>query len=223
MCQINAGHHLEQLTGNVSRAPIAAGTLAVLDGIILRVGDELGNSCDRKRWIHLHDMRHTDDARNRRNITNEVVVEFFEQRCIDCCGSTDHEERIAVCRRTHDRLYTDIATTTRTVLDDELLTEALRQPLPNEARSNVVNTTGRKWDNDAHRPRRIGLRPRDPRERRQRGSACGEMQKLPSVGKFHWRPLPCTRVNGRATRAWIDRTNDGLSGMSPFWKSVTVS
>src|SRR5262249_46017304 len=100
------------------------------------------------------------------------------QCCIDCCGSTDHEERIAVCRRTHDRLYADIATTARTVLDDELLTEALRQPLTNEARSNVVNTTGRKWDNDAHRPRRIGLRPRDTRHRRQRGSARGEMQKL---------------------------------------------
>src|SRR5262249_59678813 len=65
-------------------------THADLAGIGLRVGDELGNSCDRKRWIHLHDMRHTDDARNRRNITNEVVVEFFEQCCIDCCSSADH-------------------------------------------------------------------------------------------------------------------------------------
>src|SRR5499425_3381535 len=184
MCQINAGHHLEQLTGNVSRAPIAAGTLAVLDGIILRVGDELGNSCDRKRWIHLHDMRHTDDARNRRNITNEVVVEFFEQRCIDCCGSADHEERIAVCRRTHDRLYTDIATTAGTVLDEELLTEPLRQQLTNEARSNVVYATGCKWENDAHRPRRIGLRPSDARHGRQRGSARCKMEKI-SAGKFH--------------------------------------
>src|SRR5262245_41651834 len=120
---------------------------------------------------------------NRRNIANEVVVEFFEQCCIDCCGSTDHEERIAVCRRTHDRLYTDIATTARTVLDDELLTEALRQPLTNEARSNVVNTTGRKWDNDAHRPRRIGLRPRNWRRHRQPGSAGGQIQKT-SAGKF---------------------------------------
>src|SRR5262245_14518345 len=40
----------------------------------------LGNRRDRKRWIHLHDMWHAVDARNRRNITNEVVVEFFELR-----------------------------------------------------------------------------------------------------------------------------------------------
>src|SRR5262245_49670057 len=46
------------------------------------------------------------------------------------------------------------------------------------------------------------------------------MQKLPSVGKFHWRHpsliVAFTRVNARgATRAWIDRTNDGLSGCPP--------
>ena len=44
---------------------------------------------------------------------------------------------------------------------------------------------GGKADDDAHRPRRIGLRPRDTRHGRQRGSARGQMQKLPSVGKFH--------------------------------------
>src|SRR5262245_25925357 len=168
----------------MSRAPIAARAHADLAGIGLGVGDELGNRRDRKRWIHLHDMWHAVDARNRRNIANEVVVEFFEQCCIDCCGSTDHEERIAVWRRTHDRLYTDIATTARTVLDDELLTEALRQPLTNEARSNVVNTTGRK----SHRPRRIGLRSCNTRHGRQRGSAGGQIQKI-SAGKFHGLPL----------------------------------
>src|SRR5262249_8710047 len=170
----------------MSRAPIAARAHADLAGIGLGMGDELGNRRDRKRWIHLHDMWHAVDARNRRNIANEVVVEFFEQCCIDCCGSTDHEERIAVCRRTHDRLYTDIAATAWTVLDDELLTEALRQPLTNEARSNVVNTTGRKWDNDAHRPRRIGLCPSEARDSRQRGGARGQMQEL-SAGKFQCR------------------------------------
>jgi hypothetical protein len=35
---------------------------------------------------------------------------------------------------------------------------------------------------------RIGLRHRDPRYGRQRGGARGQMQKLPSVGKFHSEP-----------------------------------
>src|SRR5262249_55975508 len=38
------------------------------------------------------------------------------------------------------------------------------------------------------RPRRIGLRPSEVRHGRQRGSACGQMQKFPSVGKFHFEP-----------------------------------
>jgi hypothetical protein len=40
-------------------------------------------------------------------------------------------------------------------------------------------------DGYAHRPRRIALRPRDPRHRRHRGSGGGQMQKLSSAGKFH--------------------------------------
>ena len=41
-----------------------------------------------------------------------------------------------------------------------------------------VAPPGREADDDAHRPRRIGLRPRDPRHGRQRGSARGQMQKM---------------------------------------------
>src|SRR5205823_2319878 len=41
---------------------------------------------------------------------------------------------------------------------------------------------------DAHRPRRIGLRPSDPRHGRERGSARCQMQKLPSARKFHRGP-----------------------------------
>ena len=43
---------------------------------------------------------------------------------------------------------------------------------------------GGKANNDAHRPRRIGLRPSNTRHGRQRGSARGQMKKL-SAGKFH--------------------------------------
>src|SRR5262249_33743182 len=42
----------------------------------------------------------------------------------------------------------------------------------------------RKSDDPTQRPRRVGLRPRDARHGRQRGSACCQMQKI-SAGKFH--------------------------------------
>src|SRR5262249_9962285 len=74
----------------------------------------------------------------------------------------------------------------------------------------VIAPGSHERHDNAHRPRRIGLRPCDARYRRQRGSARCEMEKI-STGKFHWRAPPDGR--GRAMRAWIDRTNGGLSGM----------
>src|SRR6516162_5470024 len=89
----------------------------------------------------------------------------------------------------------------------------LRKPLTNQTRKNVSRAGRREWNNHSHRPRWITLRCRDVRREWQRGSTRGQTQKLPA-GNFQWRP-PCARVNarGRAMRAWIDRTNDGLSGM----------
>src|SRR5262245_35770281 len=52
----------------------------------------------------------------------------------------------------------------------------------------VGGAARRKTYDPAYRPRRIGLRSRDPREGRQRGSAGCQMQKLPSAGKFHFEP-----------------------------------
>src|SRR5215831_16549275 len=52
----------------------------------------------------------------------------------------------------------------------------------------VGGAARRKTYDPAYRPRRVGLRPRDARDGRERGSARGQMQKLPSVGKFHFEP-----------------------------------
>src|SRR5262245_63043671 len=57
------------------------------------------------------------------------------------------------------------------VFDDELPAEALRQPLTHHACDDVAPTAGGKADDDAHGPRRIGLRARNARQDRQRGSA----------------------------------------------------
>jgi hypothetical protein len=87
--------------------------------------------------------------------------------------------------RLHYSLRGDIATTAQPILDDERRAEALREPLADKAREDVLHTTGHKADDDAHRPRRIGMRPCDEGQGRQSGGTRGQMQKLPSVGKFH--------------------------------------
>src|SRR5262249_25017645 len=81
------------------------------------------------------------------------------------------------------------------VLNNELLTEPLREPLSYQTRDDVTRTAGAIADEDAHRPRRIGLRPRKPRDGRERGGAGGQLQKLVSVGKFHHvASLKCYRI-----------------------------
>src|SRR5262245_5569381 len=85
----------------------------------------------------------------------------------------------------HDALSGNIARSPWAVLDDELLTEPLRQPLTDQPCDDVAGAASGKADDNAHRPCRIGLRLRNPRDRRQRGSARGQMQKLSTVGKFH--------------------------------------
>jgi hypothetical protein len=70
------------------------------------------------------------------------------------------------------------------ILDDELLSEPLGQPLSHQARGKIAAAAGRKADDKTHRPRRIGLRSCHPQDCRQRGSARCQMQKS-TAGKFH--------------------------------------
>src|SRR5262249_42069580 len=77
-----------------------------------------------------------------RNVADEIVVELVVQCRVDRVETTDHKQRVAVRRCAHDRLGADIAAATRSVLDDELLAQALRQPLTHQA-SEDVGRTGR--------------------------------------------------------------------------------
>src|SRR5262249_34838136 len=57
------------------------------------------------------------------------------------------------------------------------------------------------WYDQTHRPRWIGLRPRNARHGRERGSASGQMQKL-SAGEFYNTPLE-KPVKGPSLRLYI--------------------
>src|SRR5215472_16369695 len=131
--------------------------------------------------------RVASNARDRRDVEDEIEIELVVEGGVDRVHSNASEKRIAVGGRTYNGLGGDIAGSSWSVLDDELLAEPLRQPLSYQACHDVGATSGRKSDNDAHRSRRIGLRPRDPRHYWQRGSACCQMEKLSAVGKFHER------------------------------------
>ena len=67
----------------------------------------------------------------------KLKLRLLVKRRIDRVRGGDHQERIAVRGRLHDRLGGDIAAGSRPVLDDKMLAKPLRQPLSDQARENV--------------------------------------------------------------------------------------
>src|SRR5262245_38411048 len=128
------------------------------------------------------------DRRNGRNVADEIEIELVVERRVEHVGQGDHEQRVAVRRCMHDGFGRDVAACPGPVVDDERLAESIRQLLTQQPRDDVGRAAGRKTDENAHRPRRIGLRPSDARDSRQRGSTRGQMQEF-AAGKFHGLPL----------------------------------
>src|SRR5262245_36475625 len=129
-------------------------------------------------------LRQPHQAGHRCNVPDEIEIEIFVKRGVDRVCRTYHEQGISVRGRAYHSFGRQIAGSADLVLNHELLAEPLREPLTYQACSDVRRGAGRKTDDNAHRPRRIGLRLRYARHHRQRGNARGEMQKL-TTGKFH--------------------------------------
>src|SRR5262249_34006507 len=98
--------------------PMPADTILSFPGLLLALGDELGSRLGRNRRVHHHGVRTSEDARDRRDVADEIVVEPVIDRRV---GSTAQEERVSVGRRTYDHLCTNTGAGTRTVIDDEWL------------------------------------------------------------------------------------------------------
>jgi hypothetical protein len=141
--------------------------------------------------MHHHDERYAVDACDRHGVSDEIEVELLIKCRIDRIPDTDDEEHIAVGWCADDRLGGDVAASANPVLDDELLTEVLRKPLADEARSDVGAATSRKADDQSHRPRWVGLRGCYPRHGREPDSAHCQMQKL-SASKLQGLPPMAT-------------------------------
>ncbi len=129
-----------------------------------------------------------DGERDRFEVLDRVVGDAGEQRRIDDMGAKREQDGVAVGRRLRHLTGADIAARAGDVLDVELLAERLGEFLRHEAREGVGHPAGRKSDDRAHRTRRIGLCPRDPRNGRQRSSTCCQVQKF-AAGKSHGVPF----------------------------------
>ena len=83
--------------------------------------------------MYLHHIRHAIDARDRRDVADEIETEPFVEGRVDHVRGGDQEERVAVGGALHDRFGPDIAAGAGSVLNYELLAEPLRQPLADQA------------------------------------------------------------------------------------------
>src|SRR5439155_2495150 len=131
-----------------------------------------------------HYVRHAHDASDRHDIADEIEIELLVERRVDCCCRLDQQERVSVRHRLHDRFGADISASSWPVFDDERLAKPLRQCLTKEACYCVAPAASSKADDQTHRARRIGLRPREARNDGKRGGVRGQMYEF-APAKFH--------------------------------------
>src|SRR5262245_11405191 len=151
------------------------------------VCNKLRNRAHLNRWVHDEDKGVAADACDGRGVTDEIEIQLVIERRVDGVWYAADEESVSICRRTQHRLGADIAPGTWSILGHERLAEPVRQPLSNHTCGGVGWAAGCIADDEAHRPRRIRLRPRDTRHRQQRGSTRCQLQKS-TTGKFHFTP-----------------------------------
>ena len=91
------------------------------------VGDEFRDRSGWNRWIDHHDIGSAANARDWRNVTDEIESGARVERDIDRTRRHDlHEERVTVRRGSGDEFGGGIAGGTGPVFNDELLAEPLR-------------------------------------------------------------------------------------------------
>jgi len=108
--------------------------------------------------MHDEDERTGGDERDRREIRDRIVREFFVETHIDCVSARNEDDRIAVGRRARRDFGADDAVRAGPAVDDDLLLQVLAEPGRNDAADRVIATAGRKRRNDADRLGGIRLR-----------------------------------------------------------------
>src|SRR5262249_12262315 len=137
--------------------------------------------------VDLEDKGYSHDACDRSDIADEIEAEPLVEGRIDGIGRIREQKRMAISGGAHDGFRCEVVGSTRAVFDNERLSETFLQPLSHEPSNSGVSAAGRVADDDAHRFGRIGLRVRETRHQRQRGSTRGQMQKS-TAGTFHLIP-----------------------------------
>jgi len=169
--------------------------ISAIEGFAAKLAAYRITNAELRRLSQLQDRMETHHEEGRLNDYFKINQEIHS--FIIACAKN------AVLKSTHDTLlaraerarYFALSSRSRwddSVLEHRQILKALKMrdgTAAARALTQHVLRTGRgKTDDDAHRPRRICLRPRHPRHGWQRGGAGGQMQKLSTMGTFHAEP-----------------------------------
>src|SRR5262249_14817355 len=135
-------------------------------------------------WVSTHHVARPKERGNRRNILNDVEGQLLVKTRVDRVRYRHVKHRVAIWAGPYGLGRAEVAAASRAVFYDEWLAEPLRKQLTEQPTMDIVRASRGERDDDPHRPRWVGLRPRDARDGRQRGSADGQMQEF-AAGKFH--------------------------------------
>jgi len=96
-----------------------------LSWIGLGIPDELGNRLCWKRWVDDQHAWRARDARDRRHLVNQIEAKLLVERRVDGVGDRNEEERVAIRRRSYNRLGGDIAARANPIFYKDLPAEPL--------------------------------------------------------------------------------------------------
>src|SRR5262245_23847871 len=180
-----AGRALKKDAAHMSRAAGPDGCGCCLIVICLEPSDQFLEVVRRKIFSGCDENRAVGQQRYRFKILEHVILDRIHGARAYMAEPIADADRVAVRRRACGAADADAAARASDVLDYHGLAERDRQLIGKYTRDRVGDPAGRYRHDDGDGVRRIGLRRRNMRHRRQRGSARCQMQELSSVGKFH--------------------------------------
>src|SRR6266478_3834721 len=203
--RFRAHDRIEQQAGGEEDRADAGMRLVERAGVRLQIGDEFLEVLRRKVLPGRDDQRKRSDQADRLEIGIRLVCEVRIER--DRGGvrpHLTHQDGVTVRIGAHRPNRAGGAAGAGDVLHYDLLAQGARHVVRDDAGGNVGAAAGRERHDERDRASRIGLRPRDPGDDRERGSARRQMQEL-STRKFHGvsSEMPATPSCGRTTNAFM--------------------
>src|SRR5262249_34725 len=92
MHEVDTGHHLEQFTSNMVSGTAAGRRHVDLTWIGLSVGNELGNRLEWHGGVHLDGKGLASNARDRRDVADEIEIELVVEGGVDRVHESGHKE-----------------------------------------------------------------------------------------------------------------------------------